>query len=490
MGKKNRGDRGGGSGNAANVMDTALADLRAAIAAGDILKAEIQTAAIMALPLVAAATPEETEAFAVTLVDSAVREPPTPDDAALFRLLMSLGPRAVKRAASQALGQLTSDGLYPPEWVADIGKPAPGRAWRRYDIFGDEEYVVVTFSYGDAEHALMVAVDLTALPVANLAGVTTDVASVIATLRDHEDPFERFEEISLAQARRRIESPLARAGEDDAFHDLSTSSVMTLPIARSRVRRLPAPSAGDLGTRYTAADRAAAVTEFLRSPQAAEAGDADTARFWAEVLTGYSSRLPGEPPAQAGPRKLGAALLSHVPATFTLSAAQRESLWPAVTAWTRWAAARQQLDEAATEHLMSRLPKVFDDFGSAYDDPYNAEARRYLRDLATSDVDVRWLTDCFSRREFAAPFPGDRNDDAAAFLNAADADHRAVLVATEFATCKPAGMTSKEFVAAAKRVVEELWHGDPPATWETAKRLLAEGNSRHDIIHALARHPG
>jgi hypothetical protein len=42
-------------------------------------------------------------------------------------------------------------------------------------------------------------------------------------------------------------------------------------------------------------------------------------------------------------------------------------------------------------------------------------------------------------------------------------------------------------VAAATRVVEELWHDDPPVTWETARRLLAEGNSRHDIIHTLAR---
>jgi hypothetical protein len=29
------------------------------------------------------------------------------------------------------------------------------------------------------------------------------------------------------------------------------------------------------------------------------------------------------------------------------------------------------------------------------------------------------------------------------------------------------------------------WHDNPPATWEKAKRLLADGHSRHDAIHRL-----
>ena len=107
-------------------------------------------------------------------------------------------------------------------------------------------------------------------------------------------------------------------------------------MARSRVHRLPE---GDGGTRavYTAADRAAAVEEFMASPEAAEAVAADEAstRFWAEVLTGYSGRIPGEPPDQVGPRKLAHILLGHVPNTFVLTPAQRGHLEPAVTAWVR-----------------------------------------------------------------------------------------------------------------------------------------------------------
>ena len=68
------------------------------------------------------------------------------------------------------LGKLTQDGVYPPDWVTEAGKPVPGRAWRRYDVFGDDEAVAVTFSYGEAEHAIVARVDLTGYPTAVVVG--------------------------------------------------------------------------------------------------------------------------------------------------------------------------------------------------------------------------------------------------------------------------------------------------------------------------------
>jgi hypothetical protein len=63
---------------------------------------------------------------------------------------------------------------------------------------------------------------------------------------------------------------------------------------------------------------------------------------------------------------------------------------------------------------------------------------------------------------------------------------RAVLVASEFGTCDLEGADTGEFLAAASRVVEELWHDDPPATWLAGKSLLAKGHDPHDVIHRLA----
>jgi hypothetical protein len=467
-------------------IDRALAELWAPIAAGDILHAELQTSAFAALPFQANGTDAEPEIVVDALINAAMKQQHGPVSAAFMRLLMTLGPRIVKRAAGEALAELTDDGVYPPEWVTSIGKPVPGQAWRTYDVFGDREAIVVTFSYpGEAEHALLVGVDLAGLPSASMVAVSLDAAGLLKTMRDAVEPFERFDEIPLADARRRIEEPLAHAGEDLGI-ELDMASVMQVPIARSRVRRLPS---GDTGvvTAYTAADRAAAVDEFLRSPQAAEAGDPEVARFWAEVLTGYSSRLPGEPPALVGPLKLAAILLGHVASTFTLSAAQREGLEAAVSAWVRWTAVRRDLDEAAADRLLTKLPEILDEFQIAYDDPDSAAARAYVRDVAASDMDVAWLAGCRTRREFAAPLPWDRDPDIAA-IDATDPAGRAVLTAHEFTSCAPEGPAGQKFMAAAKRVIEELWHDDPAETWQAAKRLLAKGETPHDVLHALAGH--
>jgi hypothetical protein len=462
-----------------------LSSLWAAIAAGDPLRAEIELATCMALPLVGQLDPDAVQAFvSKVLVNEAVRRS-SPEGAAMLRLLMTLGTPATKRAASQALAELTDAGIYPPDWVTEAGKPVPGQAWRRYDIFGDDEATAVTFRYGEAEHGIMVLVDLTGVPAVTGLGVTSDPSRLIEAISREDDPFDRVERVSLAEARRRLEEPLARCDQEPDL-DLSIDSIASLPIARSRVRRLPAEGAPQAPA-YTAADRAAAVDDFLKSPLAAEAAgaDEDSTRFWAEVLTGYSSRIPGEPPAQVGPAKLAHILLGHVPNTFTISAAQRQHLEASVTAWTRWSAAHRDLDEAATARLTEHLPDVFGRFDQAYDDPGAVAARAYLADLAASDADVSRLAGHVARRTFAVPLP-DPDDDGPR-PDISDPAARRALAEAEFAECTPPdGMTSEQFVTAANRVISELWDDDPPRTFRAARRMFAAGAARHDIIHTLA----
>jgi hypothetical protein len=469
-----------------SFVQQVLTSLWEGVASGDPLQAELETATCMAFPYVLGQRdPADVESFIATvLVNGAVRRR-TPDGAALLRLLMTLGTAATRRAASRALAELTGEGIYPPEWVTEIGKAAPGQAWRRYDVFGDDEAIAVTFSYGEAEHGIVVQVDLAGIPVATTIGVSSNAAKLIEAISGNNEEFDRSEQISLAEARVRMLRPLDRAGRDES-PKLSPSSIAYLPVARSRVRRLPD---GDGGPRtvYTAADRAAAVEEFMASPEAAEAVAADEAstRFWAEVLTGYSGRIPGEPPDQVGPRKLAHILLGHVPNTFVLTPAQRGHLEPAVTAWIRWSAARRELGEAGTAVLMEQLPRVLSRFGEAYDDPDAVAIRGYASGLATSAADVSWLSDSVGRRMFALPIP-----DQHAPLDLADPADRRRLVAEEFGACTPpSGMTSEEFVDAAYRVIEELWQDEDNPAYQAASRLFAEGISRHDIIHRLAGTP-
>ena len=462
-------------------MDEFLAELRTKIAAGDVLNAEIDTSALLGLVAELDHSAAEMAQLITGLVGVAENQLEGPAGAAYLRLLMSLGSRAVKRQASAALADLTDDGVYPPEWVTSIGRPTPGQAWRLYDVTGDREVIVVTYRYDDAEHALLVGIDLVELPLAIMIVVAEDADAVIKTLRDNAEPWERFEPITAGEARRRLEPAFARADEEPAF---DRESALFVPLARSRLRRLPSDDPGQAVV-YTAADRAAAVDEFLRSADGADAGDPETVRFWAQVLTGYSSRVPGEPPAEVGPARLSAMLLLHVPSTFTLSAELRDGLRPAVTAWVRWAAVHQGLDEAATQHLTERVPMVLSKFQADYDDPYSVLERGYVRDLVAGDTDVAWLADQRARREFAVPLPDER-DESVADVDAADPAGRAAVTAAEFADCGPAGAEGEKFVAAATRVVEEIWIDDPAQTWQQAQQLTAKGLDRHDVIHALA----
>jgi hypothetical protein len=468
------------------IVERVMSSLWAGIASGEPLRAELETATCMAIPRVTGEMdPDETEKFiSAVLVDGAVRRR-TPDGAALLRLLMALGSQDTKRAASKALAELTSAGIYPPDWVTGVGKVTPGQAWRRYDVFGDDEAIAVTFGYGEAEHGIVVQVDLAGIPVATAIGVSPNAARLVEAISGDSEEFDRSEQISLAEARRRLFGPLDRT-DYDPNPDLSADTLAYLPIARTRVRRLPADGS-DTTPLYTAADRAAAVDEFMKSPQAADAvaADEESTRFWAEVLTGYSGRVPGEPPAQVGPRKLAHILLGHVPNTFVLSPAQRSHLEPAVTAWVRWSADRRDLGEGGTAVLMEQVPRVLARFEVAYDDPDAVAIRGYASGLAASDADVSWLSEHVGRRMLALPLPQRH-----APLDLADPADRRDLVAAEFGGCTPpTGMTSEEFVEAAYRVVEELWRDEDNPTQATAKRMFAEGVSRHDLIHHLAGAP-
>ena len=132
-----------------------MTELWQVIDTGDILQAEVQVAGMLALPGLDGADRTESERYVKALhLDRLAARSPGSYTAAFYRLLMSVGSPTVKKAASGALREATSLGGYPPGWVTEIGKPTPDKAWRRRDAFGDEEVVVVTFSYGDKQHGV------------------------------------------------------------------------------------------------------------------------------------------------------------------------------------------------------------------------------------------------------------------------------------------------------------------------------------------------
>ena len=62
-------------------------------------------------------------------------------------------------------------------------------------MFGDDEAVAVMFKYGEAEHGILVQVDLAGLPVATAVGVSSNASRLIEAISGgsgkEDEEFER-----------------------------------------------------------------------------------------------------------------------------------------------------------------------------------------------------------------------------------------------------------------------------------------------------------
>lgn len=429
--------------------------------------------------------PRLSELFVAALATNA-RSNPSPEAAAVLRATAAVAPPALRRILVAALGEVTGAGFYPPEWAARIGRAEPREAWRRCDVFGDVDTIVVTFAYGGAEHAMLVQVDRCRQPTVLQAVVTpqTDqLRSVVDGAGD--DPLTDVEPIGLAEARTRLAAALAGEPERAEQAELNETTRISLPVVRSRLRRLPA-AGGAATPEYGDSDRAAAVDDFLDSPAAAAAGDGKAARFWAEVFAGYSAYIPGDPPARVGPLKLERMLHWYVPCTRTLTDEQRAGLPAAVTAWTQWAAGRQELAEPANEELTRRLGAALDRFDAAYADPVATASRSYLVDVAATTTDAVRLAEAIRRRALAVPMPAERDPELRS-LDATDPAQRRTIVERRYGgSAPPDGISPDGFAAAVVRVCEQLWHDDPPEVWRRARARSDAGEPAGEIIRELA----
>ena len=174
------------------------------------------------------------------------------------------------------------------------------------------------------------------------------------------------------------------------------------------------------------------------------------------------------------------------PAKAIVSAMRSESVDPtdpaAVAGWMEAFNARPASER---DRLLGRLPDLDGLAGGLPN----------LDQLATADPTVA------ARREFACPpIDGRVRGIDAADLDPADPDERGMLIEAEhpgmFAAIKagrkikvgPSGIAAnpKLHVAMHEIVANQLWDGEPPETWEAAQRLLAQGYSRHEVLHMLA----
>jgi hypothetical protein len=103
------------------------------------------------------------------------------------------------------------------------------------------------------------------------------------------------------------------------------------------------------------------------------------------------------------------------------------------------------------------------------------------------------------RRAFAvSPAEGEIDGIDLALLDPGDPDERRLLIEAEHPELREALERDEEIVLGGEPmnprlhitmheiVANQLWDDDPPETWQTAQRLLAEGYERHEVLHMLA----
>lgn len=156
---------------------------------------------------------------------------------------------------------------------------------------------------------------------------------------------------------------------------------------------------------------------------------------------------------------------------------------------------------ASAEVERARVGAVEAAFAEPYhrERPRDAEERELLRQRGTPEYLVGPPSEETARRTFAVPGATAvfREVDLA-LLDHDDRDGRRILIEAEHPEFADALERDDEFViidgeevnprlhlSLHEIVVEQLWENDPPEAWGTAKRLLAAGYERHEILHML-----
>ena len=203
------------------------------------LEVELTAAALLAQPRRFGMNQQLSDLAISSVLVEEVAGIPSVASAAGLRAIVAVGSPASVPSATAALGEVTASGFYPPAWAGAIGRAVPVRAWRRYDVFGDAETIVVVFAYGPDRHALLVRTALCRPPVATEMHRRRPHGSAGARAgRQH--PLSRWEDLDLATARARLEPALARC--DRGRHPSLPEESLAVPGGGSRSAAPPAPA--------------------------------------------------------------------------------------------------------------------------------------------------------------------------------------------------------------------------------------------------------
>jgi hypothetical protein len=430
----------------------------------------------------------------------------TPAALALLTGIAYMGTSRQAAKAERAALELMAAGVARPGWADRVGMVEPESCFVSRDVYGDQDSVICTYTYGGTErHAMVILVDRNKAgavqpstgPFASAAharrtpasGMVRDawVSSKVETLLDHcrtegrDNPLMRFEQLDPRDTKALLQSALDLTDDTDeppvnekfgSYHAFVRARVDILPPGG----RLPQPPVYGHDRRATIAAR------FLASDEAEELSDLSAASRCADRIIDYGCTHDFGRPLRVSPIKCEMFLLDWLPRKVLLSPSEQEAVPHVLGAWVRWAGRRTGLPEEGIRATLDALWDATAKFAEAYRDPAAFGLDRDLVARLLPDGDLEALP----RRAFALPFLSGRHRRTGRHgyidlskLDPADPDDRRDLLEFEH----PGG--GEEHLAAHERLTERLWNGDPPQLWDTAQSLLDVGYERHEILHRL-----
>jgi hypothetical protein len=260
-------------------------------------------------------------------------------------------------------------------------------------------------------------------------------------------------------------------------------------LTLARCRALP-PAADTGPVEVPEEERVRLVEEFLGSAEAKDLPAGPATRACVRILVDFGADGDDGRPLRVSPAKIEVFVHEWLPGE-DLADDAIETMPAVLTAWTRWAGVRLGLPEAAVDHVVEAAEAC----GSHLADAYDIDLDLYLADV---DDDDPAAAEVLERRLFAVPATGTSiGNENYSDLDPADPDDRQVLISGEHPEWHhllddPAfegdvdGVNPRLHITMHEIVVTQLWDNNPPEAWLAAQRLLAAGQDRHDILHALA----
>lgn len=423
------------------------------------------------------------EVIGEALVDHAARAG-TPAALALLTGMAYLGTSRQAVKAERAALELMDRGVARPGWADRVGMVAPEECFASSDVYGDQDSIICTYTYGGAErHALVVLVDH------NHAAMVRDawVSSRVDKLLDHcrregrENPLMRFEQLDPRDTRAQLQAALAVTDEatDPPVNDTFGSYHAFL---RARVRALPPGGRRAAIPSYGKDRRATMAARFLASDEAEELSDRSAAGRCVDRVIEYGCVRDFGRPLRVSPIKCELFLLEWLPRKVLLSAAEQEAMPHVLAAWVRWAGRQTGLPDEGVRATLDAVWDATGKFTDAYRGPTAFGLEQELVERLLPDGELEALP----RRAFALPFLSGRHHLSGrhgtvdlSTLDPSDVADRRIMLEFEHPGA------SEEHLAAHERLAVRLWNGDPPQLWETAQALLDVGFERHEILHRM-----